>query len=143
MRGSAAYLLAFPRAYVGAAVVFAGLDFVWLSATNASLYRPTLAPILAAEVRLVPAVAFYLVYLAGLTVFAIRPALAGGGWRTALILGGLFGFFAYATYDLTNQATLAVWATRITLMDLAWGVTVSALGAAAGYFAATLPRSKA
>ncbi|MBS0412096.1 MAG: DUF2177 family protein [Proteobacteria bacterium] len=133
----------YPRAYLGAGLVFAGLDFAWLSATNASLYRPILAPVLADQVRLLPAVAFYLTYLAGLTVFAIRPALVAGGWRAALILGGLFGFFAYATYDLTNQATLAVWATKLTLMDLAWGVTVSATGATAGYFAATLRLKRA
>lgn len=133
----------YPRAYLGAGLVFAALDFAWLSATNASLYRPILAPVLADQVRLLPAVSFYLIYLAGLTVFAIRPALAAGGWRAALVLGGLFGFFAYATYDLTNQATLAVWATKLTLMDLAWGVTVSATGATAGYFAATLRLKRA
>ena len=141
MRGTAAYLLVFPRAYAGAAVVFAGMDLAWLTFANARLYRPVLGPILAADVRLGPAAAFYLIYLLGLTVFAIRRALAGGGWRAALVLGGLFGFFAYATYDLTNQATLSVWATRITLLDLTWGVTVSAIGAAAGYLAAA-PRRR-
>ena len=81
MRGTAAYLLVFPRAYAGAAVVFAGMDLAWLTFANARLYRPVLGPILAADVRLGPAAAFYLIYLLGLTVFAIRRALAGGGWR--------------------------------------------------------------
>jgi len=125
-------------AYLGAAVVFMGLDFVWLTTTNAALYRPVLAPLLAASPRLAPAIAFYAIYLAGLTLFTICPAIEQGRWRIAAIRGGFFGLFAYATYDLTNQATLAVWSTQITLLDLAWGVTVSAIGATAGYFASTL-----
>lgn len=130
-------------AYLGAALVFAGLDAIWLTMTNASLYRPILAPVLMTGLRLTPAILFYLTYLTGLTIFAIRPAIAQVRWRTAMVFGGLFGFFAYATYDLTNQATLAVWATQITLMDLAWGTILSSIGATAGYFASTLARPKA
>jgi uncharacterized membrane protein len=130
-------------AYIGAAIVFAGLDAVWLTLTNATLYRPVLAPLLAERPRLVPALLFYAVYLAGLVLFAVRPGLRARRWLTAAGLGAAFGFVAYATYDLTNQATLKLWATQITVLDLAWGTFVSAVGASAGYFAALLakPRS--
>jgi uncharacterized membrane protein len=126
----------YAAAYAGAAVAFAGLDAVWLTATNATLYRPALHEVLIDGFRPAPAVLFYLIYLAGVTVFAVAPALAGGRWHGAARRGALFGFFAYATYDLTNQATLIVWSTRITLLDLMWGTLVTAAGATAGYWAA-------
>jgi uncharacterized membrane protein len=127
-------------AYIGAAVVFAALDAVWLTATNASLYRPALGPMLADAVRPVPAVLFYVVYLAGVVLFAVTPALRTGRWLTAAALGAAFGFVAYATYDLTNQATLKVWATKTTLLDLTWGPFVTAVGATAGFWAVRLSR---
>jgi uncharacterized membrane protein len=125
-------------AYLGAGLAFAGLDAVWLSFANAALYRPALHLVLATGFRPVPAVLFYLVYLLGVTVFATLPALATERWTAAPIKGAMFGFFAYATYDLTNQATLAVWATRVTVIDLMWGSFVTAVGATAGYFAGRL-----
>ncbi len=125
-------------AYVGAGLAFAGLDAVWLTLTGDSLYRPALRAILIEGFRPAPAVLFYLIYLVGVVAFAVAPALRDGRWRTATTRGTAFGFFAYATYDLTNQATLVVWATRITLLDLAWGTILTALGATAGYFASRL-----
>jgi len=129
-------------AYLGAGLTVAALDAVWLSLTNAALYRPVLNSVLTDGFRPVPAVLFYLVYLAGMLIFAVRPAIRDRRWTTATVMGALFGFFAYATYDLTNQATLAVWATRITLLDLAWGSLLTAAGATAGYLASTLIRSR-
>ena len=132
------YLLA----YGGAGLAFAGLDAVWLSSTNATLYRPVLHAVLIDGVRPVPAVLFYLVYLAGVVVFAVAPAIRAARWRVATTMGALFGFFAYATYDLTNQATLTVWATKVTVLDLAWGSCVTAAGATAGYLASTLVKTR-
>ena len=123
-------------AYGSILVLFGALDFVWLSTTSATLYKPALGPLLADPVRVEPAVAFYLLYLAGLVHFAVRPALNGGGWRRALLDGALFGVFAYATYDLTNQATLRIWSLKITILDLCWGAFASAL-AALGSFSIT------
>lgn len=119
------------------ALVFLALDAVWLSQTNALIYKPTLGPILySGGARLVPAVLFYLIYFIGLMSFAVGPALsASTGWPGAARRGGLFGFCAYATYDLTNQATLALWSTKITALDLIWGTVVSAIAAIAGYLA--------
>jgi uncharacterized membrane protein len=125
-------------AYAGAAVAFVGLDAVWLTLTNAALYRPVLAPLLADQPRLVPAALFYVVYLAGLVLFAVKPALRTRRWWSAPLHGAVFGLVAYATYDLTNQATLKVWATEVTVLDLCWGAFVSAAGATAGYFAGRL-----
>lgn len=125
-------------AYLGAALTIGCLDAVWLTTTNATLYRPVLGHILLDGVRPVPAVLFYAVYLLGVMVFAVSPAMAEGHWRAATVKGAMFGFFAYATYDLTNQATLVVWSTNITLLDLCWGTFLSASGATAAYFASRL-----
>jgi len=78
-------------------------------------------------------IAYFAIFIAGLIVDAVCPAQVAGAWRTALVKGALFGFFAYATYDLTNQATLSVWSTRITLADMAWGTFVSAVGSTGGF----------
>jgi uncharacterized membrane protein len=131
-------MLRYAVAWLGAGLVLAGLDAIWLTTTNATLYRPTLGQILAVSPRLGPAVLFYLVYLIGVVIFAVAPAIRSGRWRDATVLGALLGLFCYATYDLTNQATLVVWATKITVLDLCWGTFLTAAGATAGYFASTL-----
>jgi uncharacterized membrane protein len=131
----------YAAAYAGAAAAFAGLDAVWLTATNATLYRPALHAVLIDGFRPVPAVLFYLLYLVGVTVFAVAPGLAAGRWSAATRRGAMFGLVAYATYDLTNQATLIVWSTRITVLDLMWGTFVSAAGATAGYWAGRAVRA--
>jgi uncharacterized membrane protein len=131
-------MLRYAVAWLGAGLVLAGLDAVWLTTTNLPLYRPTLGPVLAASPRLGPAILFYVVYLVGVVVFGVTPALRSGRWRDATIMGALFGFVCYATYDLTNQATLVVWATKITVLDLCWGTFLTASGATAGYFASKL-----
>ena len=131
------YLLA----YLGAGLAFAGLDAIWLTLANAAIYKPALHSVLIDGFRPVPAVLFSLVYLLGVMAFAVSPALTAGRWIDATRKGALFGFFAYATYDLTNQATLIVWATHITLLDLTWGTVVTAAGATAGYFAGRLVKA--
>jgi uncharacterized membrane protein len=114
------------------------LDAIWLTTTNAPLYKPVLAPLLLDGVRPVPTVLFYLIYLLGVMVLAVAPAMEGDKWRTATVKGAQFGFFAYATYDLTNQATLKVWATHITVLDLCWGTFLTATAATAGFFASRI-----
>jgi len=126
------------QAYLAAGAAMAGLDAIWLTATNTALYRATLGPILAPGFRLAPAISFYLIYLLGVVVFAVSPALPAGRWRGAAGRGALLGLVCYGTYDLTNQATLSVWSTRLTLIDLSWGVILTAFSAAAGFAAARL-----
>lgn len=117
-------------AYVGTAVVFLALDAVWLTTMADRLYRPALGELMLERFSPAPAVAFYLLYIVGIVVFVIAPALADEGWSGALWRGALFGLIAYATYDLTNQATLRGWAWRVTVADLCWGTFATAVAAA-------------
>jgi uncharacterized membrane protein len=119
-------------AYVATALVFLAVDAVWLSAM-ANTYKQALGDLLAPQFRLAPAVLFYLLFIAGLIIFAVSPALTEGRWQTAALYGALFGFFCYATYDLTNHATLRVWPAYLTAMDMVWGTALSAASATAGY----------
>jgi uncharacterized membrane protein len=120
-------------AYVTLMVAFGLLDFVWLGFMGPRLYKPALGDMLAASPRIGPAVAFYLLYLVGLLYFAVRPALTEGGWRMALLNGAVFGLVAYATYDLTNQATLRIWPVKVTILDIAWGTAASAAAATVSF----------
>lgn len=128
--------------YLATGIAFGILDYVWLSRVGPGLYRPIIGELMADRPRVGPAAAFYLIYILGILFFAVIPALGEAmGW-TALLRGALFGFFAYATYDLTNHATLKVWSTKITLLDMAWGTFVTGAAAWAGYLAVrTLFRS--
>ena len=120
-------------AYLSTAVTFAVLDAIWLTLAGPRLYRPALEPLLADGFRLPPAVAFYLLYVAGIVIFAVAPAVKTGQWTTAALMGGLFGFFCYATYDLTNQATLKLWPVKVTLIDISWGTVLTATSATIAY----------
>lgn len=123
-------------AHLTTLVAFLALDAIWLTKTADTLYRPVLGDMLVDGFRLAPALLFYGVYIVGLVHFAVRPGLTGGA-VTTLFEAALFGLVAYATYDLTNQATLKNWSTMLTLADLAWGTFVSAAAASIGR-AATL-----
>ncbi|CAN5207089.1 DUF2177 family protein [soil metagenome] len=120
-------------AYVATAIVFLGFDAVWLTLMADRLYRPNLGPMLLERYAAAPALLFYVIYIVGLVVFAVAPALQSGKWTTALLYGALFGLVAYATYDLTNQATLRGWPVIVTVADLCWGTFVSAVAATLGY----------
>lgn len=119
-------------AYAATAAVFLALDAVWLSTMAERLYRPAIGQLMRERFAFGPALAFYAIYLAGVVVFAVAPALAGRRWQSALGLGALLGLLAYATYDLTNQATLKDWPWHLTLADLCWGTVATAVAAAAG-----------
>jgi uncharacterized membrane protein len=123
--------------YIATAAAFFFLDFIWLSIATPRLYRPLLGDLLAAEPKLLVAAVFYLVYVAGVVVFAISPALSGGSWATALGLGALLGLIAYGTYDFTNLATLNNWPALVSVIDLAWGVCATAAAATIGFFVAS------
>lgn len=128
-------LTRYALAYVTTGLVFAAIDAVWLKTMAPTFYRGAIGPLLADQARMGPAIAFYLIYIAGIVLFAVAPAFAhpGGSWKTALGYGAALGFVAYATYDLTNQATLRVWPLRVTLVDLAWGTVLTGTAAALGY----------
>jgi uncharacterized membrane protein len=127
-------MLKYLIAYLGAGVSIATLDAVYLTLAGQRVYRPTLDYALADKPALPAAIVFYLVYVLGVVLLAILPNRDAGLRKTALT-GAILGAFAYATYDLTNQATLKVWATRITLIDICWGTVLTCVGASAGYLA--------
>jgi len=117
-------------AYGIALLLFAGIDAIWLTTMGASLYRATLGDILAPTVRLLPAIAFYLLFPLGIVVFAVSPGLRSGSPAEAGLYGALLGLVTYATYDLTNHATLRNWTLKITIIDMLYGMIVVAAVAA-------------
>lgn len=120
-------------AYIATAFVFLAIDAVWLTIAAQRLYRPLMGDMLLEGFRLAPAALFYLIYIAGIVVFAIVPALASDRWTTATSYGAFLGLFAYATYDLTNQATLKNWPVMVTVADLCWGTFLTAVAATVGF----------
>ena len=120
-------------AYVAILTAFVTLNLTWNVFVAMDLYRRELTVLLVDKPRAAPAGLFYLLHAAGILVFAVQPALAGGDWRRAAAQGGLFGLFTYATYDLTNAATLRRWPGYLAALDLAFGVIVTAIAAAAGF----------
>lgn len=116
--------------YVTALIIFVAIDFVWLGWIGGPVYRQTLGDILAPNVRLGPAIVFYLIYPLGLVLFAVQPGLGNSQLLQTAMLGALYGFFTYATYDFSNFATLRNWTLGITLMDIAWGCVLGAMTAA-------------
>ncbi|MBL0913960.1 MAG: DUF2177 family protein [Sphingopyxis sp.] len=130
-------------AYIATAIVFGILDALWLTKVGPKLYRPEIGELLMDGWRPVPALIFYALYMLGIQIFAVQPALSAGKWQVAATYGALFGFFCYMTYDLTNQATMKIWSTKVTLADIAWGTFATGLaaGAAAWLVLTFLPRS--
>lgn len=104
-------------------VVFLLVDLLWLGIVARKVYKKYLGYIMAEKVRWVPALIFYVIFIAGLVYFALLPVTV---WHQALLSGALFGFIAYATYDLTNLSTLKGWPIQITIIDLVWGTFLGA-----------------
>ena len=113
--------------------IFFAIDLVWLGVVAKAFYRRHLGHLLAADVNWPAAIAFYLLFIAGIVLFAVRPALEANSAMRALAYGALFGFFTYATYDLTNHATMRDWPAIVTVVDLGWGTTLSAVVAYLSY----------
>ena len=123
-------------AYLACALTILLLDSLWLGILAVDLYRTGIGHLMMDKPNFAAAAAFYVFYIAGTLIFAIRPALVTKNWRLALRLGALFGFFCYMTYEFTNMATLRDWPLNVVLIDLAWGTFITAAGAMAGYAAA-------
>ena len=114
------------------AAAFAVIDAIWLKTMN-PFYRGQIGELLADRPNLGYAVVFYVIYIAGIVFFALRPALDGGSWLTAVGYGAALGAFAYATYDLTNAATLKTWPLQLIIVDILWGALLTALATLAGW----------
>ncbi len=128
-------MIHFSKLYLVAIVVFLALDAVWLGLVARKFYRTHLGFLLTDQPNWWAAVAFYLLFVAGIVLFCILPALQAGSLAQALLWGGFFGLVTYATYDLTNQATVKKWPWIVTVVDLCWGALLSATVSAAGYLA--------
>lgn len=122
----------FFTAYAGTLLVMVALDIVWLGVIAKPFYQQGIGHLMAERPNIAVAALFYLVYAAGLVIFVVVPGGETAGWGRTLTMGALFGFFAYATYDLTNLATLRDWPAGLAALDLAWGTFVSAASVAAG-----------
>ena len=120
--------------YVLTGLSFALIDSIWLRTMYTRLYQPEIGELLGG-LRLGPAIAFYLLYIGGMMWFAVGPALANGRWQTALVQGAVLGFMCYATYDLTNFATLKIWSMKVTLLDIVWGTVLTGSASLAGWAA--------
>ncbi|MCM2291798.1 DUF2177 family protein [Allorhizobium sp. BGMRC 0089] len=120
-------------AYLSTAIVFFGLDFIWLSKIATGFYKSRIGDIMLEKPNFTAAGLFYLFYIAGIVYFAVAPALNHGSLATAVFSGAILGLIAYGTYDMTNLATLKSWSLTMSLMDMAWGTVLTATAAAAGY----------
>lgn len=120
-------------AYIATVIVFLGIDFVWLTRIANQFYAAQLGDFLLENPRLGAAAVFYLFYVVGIVYFAVMPALSGGGLSTALVSGALLGAIAYATYDVSNYATLKDWPLTVLFVDIAWGTVLTSVSAALGY----------
>ncbi len=119
-------------AYGCAAITFFVLDIAWLRVVMGPLYRAELGELIRAQPLIGPSVVFYLLYVVGIVVFAIMPAVDSTSLLRAGLLGGFLGLLSYGTYDLTNLATLKAWPLNLAILDIAWGAFVSAVAAVSG-----------
>lgn len=120
--------------YFLTALVFFAIDLLWLGVVAKGLYDRLLGHLLAENVNWTAAFIFYFIFIAGIFVFAILPAVEKASWQNAVLYGVLFGFFTYATYDLTNMATLKDWPVKVIFIDIIWGMVLTGSVATAGYY---------
>jgi uncharacterized membrane protein len=116
--------------------VFFVIDIIWLGVVAKGFYQKNLKYILGPNVNWTAAIIFYLIYIAGILIFAVLPAVAKDSLRHAAVWGALFGFFTYATYDLTNLALLKDWPIIIVIVDILWGVVLCSAVATLSFFVA-------
>ncbi len=120
--------------YVLTFIVFFIIDMAWLGFIAKDLYKKYLGDLLSEQVNWVAAIVFYVLFIVGIFIFAILPSVEKNSLTSAVTLGALFGFFTYATYDLTNLATLKNWPQTIVVIDIVWGSVLTALVSTVGFF---------
>lgn len=122
------------KLYLGTFAAFLVIDLIWLGVVARNFYSKQLGHLLAAKTNWSAAIVFYLLFIVGTLVFVVVPALQADSLSRALFYGAMFGFFTYATYDLTNLATLEGWPPLVTAVDMLWGTVLCTLVSAAGFF---------
>ena len=124
----------FAKLYLIALPVFFAIDMFWLGFVAKNFYRQQSGMLMKPDINWIAAIIFYLIFIVGLVVFVITPAMEKGSWVHSLIFGALFGFVCYATYDLTNLAVAKDWPLLVTIVDLAWGAVLAASVSTITYF---------
>jgi uncharacterized membrane protein len=114
-------------------IVFLIVDMFWLGIISKNLYQKYLGGFLTDRINWTAALIFYLIYVMGISIFAIYPAVNKDSAFNAILMGALFGVFTYATYDLTNLATLKGWPLNIVIIDILWGALLSAIVSFSGF----------
>jgi uncharacterized membrane protein len=117
----------FLKLYLIALPVFFAIDMIWLGLVSNNFYKSQIGFLMKQDFNWTAAIIFYLLFIVGLVLFVIEPAMVKESWMYALIFGALFGLITYATYDLTNLATIKDWPILVTIVDLAWGAILGAL----------------
>lgn len=120
--------------YIIALVVFFVIDIAWLGFVAKNLYQKYLGHLMRPKTNWPAAIIFYMGYIAGLIFFVINPALQKGSYLYALVVGAIYGLITYATYDMTNLATLKDWPLLISIIDIIWGTVLNALTALISFF---------
>jgi len=116
--------------------IFLAIDLVWLSVISKDFYSQNLGTLMSTDVNLIPAIIFYILFIVGLVILVIIPALKSKSLKKAVLTGALFGLVSYATYDLTNLATLKDWPLIVTIVDLVWGTLLAATVSGVTYLVA-------
>lgn len=127
----------FIKLFLIALPVFFAIDMVWLGLVAKNFYKDQIGFLMTPNINWTAAIIFYLIFIAGLVLFVISPAMEKGSWVYAILFGALFGFIMYATYDLTNLATLKDWPLMVTIVDLIWGAVLAASVSTITYFIAS------
>jgi uncharacterized membrane protein len=124
-------------AILAAGIIMGVLDFIWLGFIAKKLYYNEMGDILLTKPNMIPALLFYVIYVVGSVLLVVEPALSKESWQHAIGIGALFGFVAYATYDLTNLATMKSFSKKIVVIDLIWGTFITTVVAGGAYVAAS------
>ena len=122
------------KLYAATVPVFFAIDMLWLGVIAKDFYRESLRHLMRPSVNWVAVIGFYLMFIVGILIFAVVPGLRKESLAWAVLYGGLFGFFTYATYDLTNLATLAGWPLKMAVVDIIWGTVLCGVVSAVSYF---------
>jgi uncharacterized membrane protein len=127
----------FAKLYLITLPVFFAIDMIWLGLIAKNFYRQHIGQLLLENVNWTAAILFYLLFIGGLVLFVISPAIEKASWTYAIFYGAMFGLITYATYDLTNLATLKDWSLTVVIVDMIWGMVLSASVSLVSYLIAT------
>ena len=124
----------FMKVYLVAFLVFLLIEGIWLVLVAKDFYKKEIGFIMSESPKILPTIVFSVLFVLGLVFFVINPALAKDSWKYALLVGLLFGLISYSTYDLTALATLKDWPLKVTIVDLIWGSSMSAIVSTVSFF---------